>query len=123
MRGGGTVEHIAACNRRISETRWTASKRHGFGYFCDWDRNAIARRTAGGSVASFPITECHKISFSSKSSILSYSLKSIFADRSAPYAQRSFLVLRSISAGRRRYGVTSTESEKDLNIGRAAASY
>ena len=44
----------------------------------------MARRTAGGCGASLPITACHRISFNSKSSILSYSLKSIFAERSAP---------------------------------------
>jgi hypothetical protein len=47
-------------------------------------RYAIARRTAGGSGASTPFTARHRISFSSKSSMRSYSLKSIFFERSAP---------------------------------------
>ena len=47
-------------------------------------RDAIARRTAGGIGASFPKIERQRISLSSKSSILSYSSKSIFIDRSAP---------------------------------------
>ena len=44
----------------------------------------IARRTAGGKGASLPLMARHRISFSSKSSILSYSLKSILLERSAP---------------------------------------
>ncbi len=40
-------------------------------------RYAIARRTAGGTGASFPLIARQRISLSSKSSILSYSSKSI----------------------------------------------
>ncbi len=47
-------------------------------------RYAIARRTAGGNGASLPLIDRQRISLSSKSSILSYSSKSIFIDRSAP---------------------------------------
>jgi hypothetical protein len=55
--------------------------RHGFG---GDGRKAIARRTAGGIGASAPLTACQRMSLSSKSSIRSYSLKSIRLDRSAP---------------------------------------
>src|SRR3954447_12775982 len=48
------------------------------------DRNAIARRAAGGTGASLPLMARQRISLSSKSSIRSYSSKSIFIDRSAP---------------------------------------
>jgi hypothetical protein len=47
-------------------------------------RYAIARRTAGGTGASFPFMARQRISLSSKSSIRSYSSKSIFIDLSAP---------------------------------------
>ncbi len=47
-------------------------------------RYAIALRTAGGSGASFPLIDLQRISLSSKSSIRSYSEKSILFDRSAP---------------------------------------
>ncbi len=47
-------------------------------------RYAIARRTAGGTGASFPLIDRQRISLSSKSSIRSYSSKSIFSERSAP---------------------------------------
>ena len=47
-------------------------------------RNAIARRTAGGTGASFPLMARQRISLSSKSSMRSYSSKSILIDLSAP---------------------------------------
>ena len=47
-------------------------------------RYAMALRTAGGSGASGPLTARQRISLSAKSSILSYSLKSIRLERSAP---------------------------------------
>ena len=50
----------------------------------DAGRYAIALRAAGGTGASIPLIARHRISLSSKSSIRSYSLKSIFIDRSAP---------------------------------------
>ena len=43
-------------------------------------RYAMARRTAGGSGASAPLIERQRISFSSKSLIRSYSLKSKIID-------------------------------------------
>ena len=52
--------------------------------FNHFARYAIARLTAGGTGASFPLIARQRISLSSKSSILSYSSKSIFRDRSAP---------------------------------------
>src|SRR3954447_7730497 len=62
-------------------------------------RNAIARRAAGGTGASLPLMARQRISLSSKSSIRSYSSKSIFIDRSAPYAVGALTALRSIRAG------------------------
>ncbi len=54
------------------------------GAVCHFPRYAIARRTAGGSGASCPLIDRQRISLSSKSSILSYSSKSILSERTAP---------------------------------------
>ena len=51
---------------------------------CAVGRNAIARRTAGGTGVSLPLMARQRISLSSKSSMRSYASKSIFIDRSAP---------------------------------------
>src|SRR5436190_14889313 len=68
------------------------------------DRNAIARRTVGGVGASGPMTACQRISFSSKSSIRSTSLKSILAERSAPYDAGVFFASRLMRATSQAYG-------------------
>src|SRR5207248_2935235 len=70
-----------APRRAATQTRLTPG--HFFSLAVS-ERKAMARRTAGGVGAPGPLTACQRISFSSKSSARSTSLKSIFADRSAP---------------------------------------
>ena len=90
--GTGRLFRLAVRRDRIVGTAWVLGL-FAFAYSqaasivslyptqADLDRLA---RTAGGIGASFPFTACQRISLSSKSSIRSYSLKSIFRDRSAP---------------------------------------
>src|SRR5262249_927083 len=114
--------------RRSGQRRWVGD---GSSAVCSPDlrpprpmgRFATARLPAGGGGASGPLIARHRISFSSKSSILSYSLQSIFADRSAPYDFGVFFAFRSMRARWCRYPDRSGLSVKLSNIGRAAASY
>src|SRR6516225_4779660 len=55
----------------------------------------MARRTVGGNGASTPFTLRHRISFNSKSSTRSYSLKSILFERPTPYDAFVFFSSRS----------------------------
>src|SRR6516225_5927178 len=83
----------------------------------------MARRTVGGNGASTPLTLRQRISFSSKSSTRSYSLKSILLERPTPYDVFVFFSSRFTWAFSQRYGDRSALSVKELDIGRAAASY